>query len=152
MQLKKLITCCTLCAVMAICAVVPAAQAVITNQEETNAIIPSFTKPEDGTGYSYIYKGDINYDKIISLTDVVNLQRFCARTYDMHPYTYVAADVNNDYYINTQDVIYMQKSLADLIDNSGLGSAVMVSIIHPTLYVELYHTEVPTYADPLEYL
>ncbi len=82
---------------------------------------------EPGTmGYEYVTKnnlnyivanvpGDINGDKVLSMEDVVALQRYIASLTEFTDGQKAIADVDSDGEISMQDVTYMQRKIAGLI-------------------------------------
>ncbi|MDD5923388.1 MAG: leucine-rich repeat protein [Clostridia bacterium] len=82
---------------------------------------------EPGTmGYEYVTKnglnyhftnvsGDINGDKVLSMEDVVALQRYIASLTEFTDKQKAIADVDSDGEISMQDVTYMQRKIAGLI-------------------------------------
>lgn len=83
----------------------------------------SFQKNEQILSQQYVYRGDVNGDQEVNVTDAVYLLKFLFSA-GPAPFNLEAADVNQDGYLNLSDPIIVLKFLFEGRVQAGLGEII----------------------------
>lgn len=95
-----------------------------TTNSDTDSNVETTTDIDTNTDTNndseIIILGDINNDNVVTMADVIILQRHIAHILTLNSEQLIVSDINSDGNINMMDIVMMQKIIADLLDNSYL--------------------------------